>query len=224
MTLSERLSRAAALWLALGLAAPLLPAPLWAQDSDIAPDPDAPAHAPDPDQDPAGLVLRDGFDGSGFAPEGGRYYRHNFEQEAGTMRFQSQIVRAGKGALELSVVPHCPADRKNCSERAEIWGDTALRVPYDEGVWSAFSMRFGDPVPRDDHRYVMAQWKREILPGADGDYSPFVALRLRSGVMFATIETDYLDPGEGAPCPRPGSARRAGPRSGCARRRIRCAF
>ena len=27
-------------------------------------------------------------------------------------------------------------------------------------------MKFGDPIPSDDHRYLIAQWKREILPDA----------------------------------------------------------
>ncbi|WP_209021318.1 polysaccharide lyase [Paracoccus ravus] len=137
-------------------------------------------------------TLQDGFEAQDFSPEGGLYYRDNFEQSAGEVVFQSEITRAGRGALQLSVRPLCPAGAEGCSERAEIWERTALRIPYDKGVWYGFSMRFAEPVPQDDHRYVMAQWKREIGPEADGDFSPFLALRMRSGVVFATVETNFL--------------------------------
>lgn len=160
--------------------------------------------ADDAPADPASLTLRDGFDGADFAPEGGLYYRENYEQSAGRVEFQSEIVREGTGALKLSVRPLCKADAEGCSERAEIWEQTKLRVPYDQGVWYGLSMRFDDPPPTRDHRYVMMQWKREIGPEADGDFSPFLALRLRSGVMFATVETNYVEPPADAPRPEAG--------------------
>jgi len=138
--------------------------------------------------------LFDGFEGRDFAPEGGLYYRDNFEQSAGSYEFQSAVKRTGAGGLKLSIVPQCPTDHDGCSERAEIWEKTELRVPYDKGVWYGFSVKFADPVPSDDHRYLIAQWKREIDPGADGDFSPFLALRMDLGKLFATIETNYLPP------------------------------
>lgn len=138
--------------------------------------------------------LFDGFEGTDFAPEGGLYYRENFEQSAGTYEFQSAVKRTGNGGLKLSIVPNCPADHDGCSERAEIWEKTELRVPYDKGVWYGFSVKFADPVPSDDHRYLIAQWKREIDPGAEGDFSPFLALRMNSGKLFATVETNHLPP------------------------------
>lgn len=137
-------------------------------------------------------VLRDGFEERDFAKEGGLYYRDNAEQRAGTVEFQDKVVRAGKGALKLSVKPLCPAGDDGCSERAEIWELTKLRAPYTEGVWYGFAVKFGDPVPQDDHRYLIAQWKREIDPGAEGDFSPFLALRLFRGKLFATVETNLL--------------------------------
>ncbi len=143
-------------------------------------------------------VLRDGFDGPGFSPEGGLYYRENFEQSAGTVEFQSAVVRTGAGALKLSVRPLCPPGKKGCSERAEIWEKTDLRVPYTQGVWYGFAVKFAEPIPADDHRYLIAQWKREIDPGAKGDFSPFLALRLRNGKLFATVETNYVAPAGGA--------------------------
>jgi polysaccharide lyase-like protein len=140
------------------------------------------------------VPLVDGFDGSDFAAGGGLYYKQNFEQSAGKVSFQGDVKLHGAGALELSVRPICPADDDGCSERAEVWEKPELWAPYDRGVWYGFAVKFGDPVPADDHRYVIAQWKREILPGAKGDYSPFLALRLRKGHLFATVETSYVAP------------------------------
>ena len=51
------------------------------------------------------------------------------------------------GALKLSIKPLCPHAERFCSERAEIWEKTKLRVPYDEGVWYGFAVKFADPVP-----------------------------------------------------------------------------
>lgn len=131
--------------------------------------------------------LLDGFEGDGFSPAGGLYYRRNAEQEAGTYAFQREVTRGSAGALKLSV--RSLADGGGGSERAEVWEQTALRVPYDRAVWYGFSVRFGEPVPQDDHRHLIAQWKREIGPSARGDYSPFLALRLVRGRLFATVET-----------------------------------
>ncbi|WP_420342114.1 polysaccharide lyase [Paenirhodobacter sp.] len=154
--------------------------------------------------DPATLTLRYGFDGQDFAPEGGLYYRENYEQSAGHTEFQRSVVRAGAGALRLWIEPLCQPGEEGCSERAEIWEQTALRVPYETGVWYGLSMRFDDPPPALDHRYVVMQWKREIGPDAEGDFSPFLALRLRSGVVFATVETNFRAPPADAPRPVAG--------------------
>jgi hypothetical protein len=144
--------------------------------------------------EPAGDVLIDNFDGNDFSPGGGLYYRDNFEQRAGTVEFQSEVKQTGTGALKLTIRPLCPNANEDCSERAEIWEKTERRVPYNEGVWYGFSVKFADPIPRGDHRYLIAQWKREIGPEAVGDFSPFLALRLNQGKLFATIETNYVAP------------------------------
>lgn len=154
--------------------------------------------------DPVEMLLEDGFEAEDFSPAGGLYYRDNFEQSAGSVEFQDEIARTGRGGLKLSVRPICAPDSDGCSERAEIWEKTELRVPYDKGVWYGFSMRFDDPPPSDNHRYVMAQWKREIGPDADGDFSPFLGLRMRQGVMFATIETNFMPVPANAPQPEAG--------------------
>jgi hypothetical protein len=160
-------------------------------------------HWPKTAQGPAGGAteqswerpLRDSFDGPDFSPDGGLYYRDNFEQSAGTCAFQKDVKLSGAGALKLSVRAIEPVADSNHSERAEVWEKTGLRVPYGVGVWYGFAVKFADPIPSDDHRYVIAQWKREIDPGADGNFSPFLALRLKNGKLYATVETNYIAPG-----------------------------
>ncbi|MCO5062859.1 MAG: polysaccharide lyase [Rhizobiaceae bacterium] len=149
--------------------------------------------------------LTDGFEGTDFAPEGGLYYRENSEQQAGKVEFQNDVVFKGKGALKLSVRALCPVEDERCSERAEIWEQTDLRVPYDQGVWRGFAVKLADPIPMDDHRYLIAQWKREIDPGADGDFSPFLALRLLNGRLHVTVETNYRPGLDGAKPTGPGT-------------------
>ncbi|WP_371744811.1 polysaccharide lyase [Nordella sp. HKS 07] len=141
--------------------------------------------------------LVDGFEGQDFAPAGGLYYKKNFEQSAGSVEFQNKVVHSGKGALRLSVKPHCPASKPLCSERAEVWERSKLRVPYDQGAWFGFAVKFEEPVPQDDHRYLIAQWKREIDAGADGDFSPFLAFRFNEGKFFITVETNLVPGKEG---------------------------
>ncbi|MCZ4093931.1 polysaccharide lyase [Sinorhizobium psoraleae] len=162
------------------------------------------AHAQSTEQQPTlEQKLVDGFEGEDFAPEGGLYYRDNFEQSAGSYVFQSEVKRTGNGGLKLSIVPKCPPSDDGCSERAEIWEKTALRVPYDQGVWYGFSVKFADPVPSGDHRYLIAQWKREIDHGANGDFSPFLAFRMSLGKLFVTVETNYLPPVSTGPASTP---------------------
>lgn len=138
--------------------------------------------------------LADGFEGQDFAPGGGLYYKKNDEQAAGSFAFQSEDRFSGQQSLKLSVRENCDPAIENCSERAEIWEKPELRVPYDKGVWVGFAVKFADPIPQNDHRYLIAQWKREIGPDAEGDFSPFLALRLRNGKLFATVETNYRKP------------------------------
>ena len=142
----------------------------------------------------ASVSLFDGFEGSDFAESGGLYYRNNDEQEAGSLEFQKNVVRTGNGALRLAVRSNCAATDRRCSERAEIWEKTPLRVPYDQGVWYGFSVKFDDPIPTDDGRYVIAQWKREIGPEAVGDFSPYLGFRVNEGRLFVTVETNFYAP------------------------------
>jgi Polysaccharide lyase len=135
--------------------------------------------------------LYEDFEGSDFTPAGGLYYKRNKEQSAGTLVFQSEVTYRGKGALKLTVKPFCAKDDEDCSERAEVWEKPELWAPYDRGMWYGFAVKFAEPVPQDDHRYVIAQWKREIA-GTKGDFSPFLALRMNKGRLFATVETNLV--------------------------------
>jgi hypothetical protein len=142
--------------------------------------------------DAAKLRLADDFELGDFAPDGGLYYKKNFEQSAGTVTFQSDDVRHGTAALMLTVNPICPTARTGCSERAEVWERPEVLANYDSPLWYGFSMKLVDPIPDDDHRYLMAQWKRQIVSGTETSYSPFFALRLDKGRLTMTIDSDSL--------------------------------
>ena len=135
--------------------------------------------------------LYENFDGGTFSETGGLYYRDNEEQRAGVAEFQSEIKRNGTGSIKLTVRPNCEEALVRCSERAEIWEHTRLRVPYDRGVWYGFAVKFGAPHPVNDERYLIAQWKREIGPTAQGDFSPFLGFRYTGGNLSVTVETNH---------------------------------
>jgi hypothetical protein len=138
------------------------------------------------------LILQENFEGDDFAPSSGLFYKDNEEQRAGTFRFQSESVRSGRKALELSVAPQCRPDQRGCSERAEVWEKAAVRAAYDQAVWYAFSMKLDDPPPSAAHRYMVAQWKRAINANAEGDYSPFLGIRIIKGEFAITIDSDAM--------------------------------
>lgn len=140
----------------------------------------------------ASLLLHDGFDQGGFAAEGGLFYKKSFEQRGGRVAFGPAAPLRGTGALTLTVMASCPPHRVNCSERAEVWERPEVLAPYRSTVWYGLAVRLDDPLPQDDRRYVIAQWKREARPAAEGDDSPFLALRLYRGHLGITIETDRV--------------------------------
>jgi hypothetical protein len=146
-----------------------------------------------PPTDPADLVLTDGFEQRGFAPEGGLFYKDNPEQRGGQVVFGTRSPLRGRGELTLTAMPSCDPRARACSERAEVWERPEVLAPYSRTVWYGFAMRLNDPLPQDDRRYVMAQWKREILRDAQGDFSPFLALRLYRGRLGFTVETDLVE-------------------------------
>ena len=143
--------------------------------------------------DAANLILKDDFEIGRFDPKGGLFYKGNPEQLAGRVVFQNRNVHSGRGALTLSVSASCPVMAQECSERAEVWEKPEVLAAYDKVLWYGFSVFLEDPVPQDDGRYVLAQWKREIISGAEGDYSPFLALRLYQGKLGVTVETDLIE-------------------------------
>jgi hypothetical protein len=136
--------------------------------------------------------LYDGFETPGFAAAGGLHFKNNPEQDVGTVEFQSEVTYRGKGALRLTVRPG--GEKRGMelnSQRAEVWERQELWVPYDQGIWYGFAVKFAEPIPQDGHRYVIAQWKRQIS-GTKGDFSPFLGLRLYKGKLFATVETNLV--------------------------------
>ncbi|MCJ8142508.1 polysaccharide lyase [Ancylobacter sp. A5.8] len=157
--------------------------------------------------DPQALVLHEDFEGSDFSAQGGLFYKNNREQGAGSHVFSTATARTGRQSIDLSVRPQCATPNGLCSERAEVWERPEVLVPYGAPVWYGFSMKMAEPIPTMRHRYVMAQWKREIEPGADGDYSPLLALRLIEGKLAVTVDTDTGSfVAAGAP-ERPGGCR-----------------
>jgi hypothetical protein len=140
----------------------------------------------------ADVILRDDFELGDFGPAGGLFYKDNVEQRAGRAVFQGHNVHSGKTALTLVISPS-EETPPHSSERAEVWEKPEILAAYDRVVWYGFALCLEKPVPRDDGRYVMAQWKREIIPGADRDFSPFMALRLYGGKLAITIETDLIE-------------------------------
>ncbi|MBK1622592.1 hypothetical protein CKO32_03330 [Afifella marina DSM 2698] len=138
-------------------------------------------------------MLREDFE-SGELDPAVLYYKDNFEQRAGSYRFVPGAGRDGSTAIELTLKEHCPPKAQDCSERAELWESKNAHLPYGTPVWYRFSVRFVGPRPDGDHRHVLAQWKRTIPKGVPGNSSPFLALRLRDGKLFFTVETELLKP------------------------------
>jgi hypothetical protein len=158
--------------------------------------------------DNARLILSDGFEDRRFSAQGGLYYKDNAEQRSGRVAFQSEVVHSGQVALKLTVGPACHArssrivpaqapgadeGRDDCSDRAEVWEKPDVLARYDQTVWYRFALRLEEPVPKENGRYVLAQWKREITRGVQHDYSPFLAVRLYRGKLAVTIETDEVE-------------------------------
>lgn len=145
-----------------------------------------------PAGDPAQSLLQDGFETGDFAVGGGLFYKDGIEQRAGRLSFRNVDGQSGTGAVTLSVTPTCGSNTDDCAERAEVWERPEVLAGFDQTLWYGLSVHLDDPVPQDDARYVVMQWKREALSGGDGDYSPFMALRLYQGHLGVTVETGLV--------------------------------
>lgn len=110
----------------------------------------------------------------------------------GACFFDGSAPYNGVGALPLIATPSCLPHGVGCSEPAEVWERPEVPVPFRSAVWYGFAWRLNDPHAQDDRRYVIAQWKRETLPEAVGDYSPFLALRLYRSRLGIIVETDLI--------------------------------
>ena len=138
------------------------------------------------------LILRDSFDAGSFAPTAGLFYKDNEEQRAGSFRFVRDASHASGTALELTVSPSGRPAGQGFSERAEVWEHASVRATYGQEVWYSFSLKFDERPSADAHRMMVAQWKRAMNPGALGDYSPFLGIRIVRGEFAVTIDSDTL--------------------------------
>ena len=94
-------------------------------------------------------VLIDGFDGTtDFAEGGGLYYKKNFEQSAGSVEFQSEVTSERRGRAEAERQAALPERIRIPAANGRRSGRRpTLRVPYDQGVWYGFAVKFADPIP-----------------------------------------------------------------------------
>ncbi len=142
--------------------------------------------------DNAALILRDPFDGDSFSASGGLFYKDNEEQRSGSFRFLRDPSRASGSALQLTVTPSGKPTGQGFSERAEVWEHASVRADYGRMTWYAFALKFERPPILDAHRMMVAQWKRAMNPGAPGDYSPFLGIRIVRGEFVITIDSDAV--------------------------------
>ncbi|WP_141105076.1 heparin lyase I family protein [Rhizobium sp. R339] len=140
-------------------------------------------------------VLFDGFDDHRFADEGGLVFPDKPEQRAGRFEFLRDEDRVGNGILRLSVQTPKSGPQSNLCKRAEVWERYGAMTSYQTGTWYGISVRFCSDYPKDSERYMIAQWKREIVSQDLTRLSPFLALRLRRGKLFVTAETHFRDEG-----------------------------
>ncbi|QEL25358.1 hypothetical protein FQV39_24280 [Bosea sp. F3-2] len=136
--------------------------------------------------DNASLLLHDGFDQGGFAAGGGLFYKENFERRAGRVVFGAASSFRGTGALTLTAMASCPPTGSTAASAPRSGSARRCLPPYRSTVWYGLALRLDDPLPQDDRRYVIAQWKREIRPAAEGDYTPFPDAAALSGGISAS--------------------------------------
>ena len=140
-------------------------------------------------------VLSDGFDGPGFRGSRGPLLQGQFRAERRHGRVpegrDAQRRRRAQAQREAAL---SPAKRKPAASAPKSGKRPSCACPTMKASGTALPSNSPILSRSDDHRYLIAQWKREIDPGAEGDFSPFLALRMRQGKLFATVETNYLPP------------------------------
>jgi hypothetical protein len=128
--------------------------------------------------------LYDGFEGDELSP-----IWKTTKFEAGRVKFQSEFVREGKGAVEVNIQKYDKKDTNN-SERDELLLDKRLGSFEDEEFSYEFSMYIPEDFPIVPTRLVIAQWKQEEGNVDAKINNPVLAIRYSSGKLHITAKTD----------------------------------
>jgi Polysaccharide lyase len=116
--------------------------------------------------------------------------------EPGAVQMQTNIVRAGHGAVQIKVHSHdkfeAGVNGNKDSERAELMEAQKLVSGENQNYEFSFSMFFPKDFPIVPTRLVIAQWKQYCPEGGDCfDDSPVLAIRYISGVLKITQDLDW---------------------------------
>jgi len=125
----------------------------------------------------------------------------------GAVRMQTNIVRSGRSAVEITVRAHdkfeAGINGNSDSERAELLEARKLTSKENEPYEFSFSMFMPTNFPIVPTRLVIAQWKQYCPEGGNcSDDSPVLAIRYISGVLKITQDLGkhqtvlYQEPGE----------------------------
>ena len=135
----------------------------------------------------SGIDAYDGFETAGL---GKLWSTDRFEPGAVTM--QTNIVRAGHGAAQITVRPgekfEAGINGNQDSERAELREGTKQLVAKENVNYEqSFSIFFPTNFPIVPVRLVVAQWKQYCADGGNcSDDSPVLAIRYLSGTLKIT--------------------------------------
>jgi hypothetical protein len=126
---------------------------------------------------------------------------------SGAVQMQTNIVRAGRGAVEITVRANdkfeAGINGNSDSERAELLETRKLTSKENEAYEFSFSMFMPTNFPIVPTRLVIAQWKQYCPEGGNcSDDSPVLAIRYIAGVIKITQDLGkrqtvlYQEPGE----------------------------
>lgn len=132
--------------------------------------------------------LYDGFEGKELS----EIWSHaRFEE--GAVKFQSEIVRKGKSAIQIIInkgdkIEQGDANSKT-SERDELLERKEFGPMENEGYSYGFSMFIPNNFPIVPTRLVLAQWKQNEENDNVLVDNPILALRYQKGELFITLQT-----------------------------------
>jgi len=114
--------------------------------------------------------------------------------EDSSFEFQSAIARKGRSAIKITLrtgdKPEAATVKDKATERDELLENTSLYAVEGSKYEYRFSMFLPDSFPITKTRLVIAQWKQFCEHCACTDYSPILALRYVSGILFITLQTN----------------------------------